>query len=143
MAITKTNFTDTISATEYIVRYVYGCYSVQTYLNELVLDTGEVIRNMPIHKYSVVRDIEDRCNVTLDNLEFRDGDKYGFIAINRFNNVVLSRNTVLGVVASINIDVTLDNTPPVESAIGGDLVGGKTYPIKADYGECESPKRCY
>ena len=143
MSITTTNFTDTISATEYIVRYVYGCYSVQTHLNELVLDTGEIIRNMPIHKYSVVRDIEDRCKVTLDNLEFRDGDKYDFIAINRFNNVVISRNTVLGVVASINIDVTLDDTPPVESAIGGDLIGGKIFPIKTDPGECEQRSRCY
>lgn len=143
MAKTTTNFTDTISATEYIVRYVYGCYSVQTHLNELVLDTGEIIRNMPIHKYSVVRDIEDRCKVTLDNLEFRDGDKYDFIAINRFNNVVISRNTVLGVVASINIDVTLDDTPPVESAIGGDLIGGKIFPIKTDPGECEQRSRCY
>lgn len=143
MSITTTNFTDTISATEYIVRYVYGCYSVQTHLNELVLDTGEIIRNMPIHKYSVVRDIEDRCKVTLDNLEFRDGDKYDFIAINRFNNVVISRNTFLGVVASINIDVTLDDTPPVESAIGGDLIGGKIFPIKTDPGECEQRSRCY
>lgn len=143
MSITKTNFTDTVAATAYIVKYVYGCYSVQTYLNQLTLDTGEVIRNMPIHKYSVVRDIEDRCNVTLDNLEFRDGDRYDFICINRFNNVVTSRNTVLGVAVSVDIDVTLDDTPPVESAMGGDLVGGKNYPIKADYGECEAPKRCY
>ena len=143
MPRTTTNFTDTIAATEYIVKYVYGCNSVQTYLNRLTLDTGEVIRNMPIHKYSVVRDIENRCNVTLDNLEFRDGDRYDFICINRFNNVVTSRNTVLGTMVSIDIDVTLDDAPPVQSAIGGDLVGGKTYPIKDDYGECETPKRCY
>lgn len=143
MAITTTNFTDTVAATEYIVKYVYGCYSVHTHLNELILNTGEIIRNMPIHKYSVVRDIENRTKVTLDNLEFRDGDKYDFISINRFNNVVISRNTVLGVVSSVNIDVTLDDTPPVESAIGGDLVGGKIFPIKTDYGECEQPRKCY
>ena len=121
------NFTDLLQAIEYIVQHAYGCKSVYTHLNSLTLNTGEIITNMPIFRYMVVRDIEDRCKQTLNDLEFRDGPVYDFISINRFNSVVIHRNAVLGVVASIYITVTLRDLHPFVSGLAGTPYGDKNH----------------
>lgn len=135
-----TNFTNYLDAINFIVKHVYRGYPVITHLNRLVLDTGEVITDMPILRYMVVEDIDKRGQRTLNMLEFRDGPVYDHLTIDRFEGVVVSRNKALGVVSSVDIDVTYTEpecTPCTQSIPNGyvDAMAG----FKECGGDCDKP----
>jgi len=99
-------FTDIHECIKYIMHHVYSHYIIETHLNTLTLDSGEIVTDMPIFRYMVEHDLEHHYP-TLNRLEFRDGDEFEFLTIEKLDGGVTARTQGLGYYTAINITVTL------------------------------------
>lgn len=102
-------FSDVSECIDYIVPFVVCKKIVKVYLDNLITDKGHVVRNMPIFRYDLVLDETSNCEVTLKDLEFRDGKDYDYLMINKVHGWVTCRNIGLGTLTSIRLLVEILN----------------------------------
>lgn len=101
-------FTDVKECIDFVVPFVLREHVVITRLVALVTNEGFVFSNMPIFKYSIEWDIENVDQITLNNLEFRDGEAVDYLRVTKlFGEVFGVGNAPYGTVKSISIEVTV------------------------------------
>ena len=114
------NFTSVVECVDYIVPYILCKKVVIVHLNRLSTDQGIVITDMPIFRYPLEIDIDDKDKITLNALEFRDGKDYDYLTVNMLFGWVTSQNHGLGTLTSIDLTVTVFPCDPKHKEHGGE-----------------------
>ncbi len=114
------NFTSVVECVDYIVPYILCKKVVIVHLNRLSTDHGIVITDMPIFRYPLEIDIDDKDKITLNALEFRDGKDYDYLTVNKLFGWVTSQNHGLGTLTSIDLTVTVFPCDPKHKEHGGE-----------------------
>ena len=104
MQYTSNTFYSVRECIDYIVPFVLAKTLIITRLVRLETDKGIVITDMPIFRYYLNPDMEDH-HTSLNRLEFRDGAKYDYIAVDKFFGWVTANHIGLGTLTSIEITV--------------------------------------
>lgn len=114
------HFTSVSECIDYIVPLILCKKSITVYLNRLTTDQGIIITDMPIFRYPLEIDIDDKDKLTLNYLEFRDGKDYDSLKVSKLFGWVTSQNHGLGTLTSIELTTTLYVCNPLHKEHGGE-----------------------
>lgn len=102
-----TQYTNVVDCVNYIVPFILSKHVVIVHLNQLTTDKGIVITDMPIFRMPLEIDIDDKDDLTINALEFRNGKDYDCITVSKLFGWVTSQNHGLGTLTSIDLTVSV------------------------------------